>query len=248
MLNFEIVGNDIQTLKVVLEPGEIIKSEPGAMIYMQPGITLEGKIFDSGNNFLSKLGNTFKRVLSGESARILYYKNESKQRQSLALAPEIMGQIIPLQLEKNEPFYVQSGGYLASTNNVDISIEIVKNIGTGILGGNGFILQKLVGPGIIFINGFGNIQEIELNNETMLVDNNSLVAFSSGINYEIEFQQGLKNIFLSGEGLTNVKLSGTGTIYIQNTKFYKLAEKLSQYTTTSSNNNPIENITNDIFS
>ena len=248
MLNFEIKGNDIQTLEIILKPGEIIKSQPGSMIYMQSGIEMEGKIFDNKKGgMLSSIGNVFKRLLSGESLSMVYYKNISNEEKKLGLAPDFLGQIVGFQLKQGENFYLQPGSFLAGTEEIDISIEIVKNVGAGLLGGDGFVLQKIVGPGIIFVNGFGNIQEIELNNETLYVDNDSLVGFSEGIEYSVETVKGVKNIFLSGEGLTNVKLSGTGSVYVQNTSMEKYLKKLGNMLSSFEDSNSDNNLLKGFF-
>lgn len=229
MLNFNIKGKLSQTLEITLQPGEVVKSEPGAMIYMESGIEMEGKIFEhkDDTSFFEKIKGVAKRFISGESLRIVYYKNVSDRPKKIALAPSFMGEIAGIQLEKGEKFIVQSGGFLAGTPDIDISVELVKNVFTGIFGGDGFILQKLVGPGIIFINSFGTLHEIELNNETLYVDNSALVGYTEGIKEEIEQVHGLSNIFLSGEGLTNIKLSGKGTAYIQNIDLDTFANEIA---------------------
>jgi len=224
-MEFEIKGNDFQFVEVLLHSGESFKSEPGAMLYMEDGIKMDTKFFDKQEGgFFSKLGHTLKRVITGESLAMTYYINTSDVCKKIAFSAEIPGKIISIEIGKEE-FLFQPDAYLCSSPDVDIDIEVTR-IKTGLFGGEGFILQKLTGKGIAFVNACGTIEKIELNNETIKVDTGSLVGFSKSIEYDIEIVKGLKNVLFSGEGITLTKLSGTGIVYIQSMPFKRFANKI----------------------
>jgi len=224
-MTYNIEGNDFQYVKLLLEPNEEFKSQPGAMMYMSPYIEMESRILDSKEGgFFSKLGGALKRVISGENLALAYFKNTSSEPQKIAFSAEYAGKVIPLELN-GEEFYLQPDAYLCSSVDIDIDISVTK-ISTGLFGGEGFILQVLKGKGIAFVNAGGTIEKIDLSNETILVDTGSLVGFSSGINYNVRRVKGFKNIFFSGEGIALTELSGTGTVYIQSTPFKRFAYKV----------------------
>ena len=222
---YHIKGNDFQYVELLLEPNEEFKSQPGAMMYMSPDIEMESKILDSKEGgFFSKLGGALKRVISGENLALAYFKNISSKPQKIAFSAEYAGKIIPLRLHREE-FYLQPDAYLCSSVDIEIDISMTK-ISTGLFGGEGFILQKLKGTGIAFVNAGGSIEKIDLLNETILVDTGSLVGFSNGIDYNVKKVKGFKNILFSGEGFTLTELCGTGSVYIQSTPFKRFANKV----------------------
>ena len=227
MKNYEIIGNDLQMVKIYLKPNESVKSQEGAMNYMSSGIVMETKILDKNNGgFFSKLGHTLKRVIAGESLSMVYYTNESDKEEVIAFSGEVAGQIVPIKLN-DEEFTVQQGAYLCSEKNIDITFDMQK-VKTGLFGGESFIMQKLKGSGLVFINAGGFVEKIELNNETIKVETGSLVGFSSEITYDVEFVKGFKNILFSGQGLALTTLSGTGIVYIQSMPFGRFANKIYQ--------------------
>lgn len=224
-MKYTIQGNDFQFVEIILEPNESIKAEPASMIYMDDGIEMETKFFDKEDGgFFSKLGHTLKRAISGENLAISYFTNVTNSEKKIAFSAELPGQIIPIEINGNE-FLLQQGAYLCSTPHIDIDIEMTR-VKTGFFGGEGFILQKVSGEGVVFANACGGIKKIELNNETIKVDTGGLVGFSKGIDYDIEFVKGFKNIFFSGEGLTLAKLSGTGVVYVQSMPFRRFVNKI----------------------
>ena len=227
-MKYEIKGYDFQYVEVTLAPGETFKSEPGAMMYMEDGISIDSKFFDNGGDgFFSKLGNAMKKVISGESMVSAYYTNESARERKIAFSADVTGKIIPIELKGKEYFF-QGDSYLCSTPDVIIDFAVTK-FSTGIFGKEGFVLQKLKSEtdnGIVFINAGGTIEKIELKNEKIKIDRGSLVGFSEGIDFSVEMVKGFKNGLFAGEGLMLGILEGTGEVYVQSMPFKRFATRI----------------------
>ncbi|MBE2281224.1 MAG: TIGR00266 family protein [Ignavibacteriaceae bacterium] len=240
-VDYEIFGDDLQLVEVELDPGETVIAEAGAMCYMDSGITFEAKMGDGteAGGFFSKLGGAAKRVLSGESVFITHFTHsgQGSGKKRVAFSAPYPGKIIAVDLDTfGGTLYCQSSSFLAAAKGTQISIALTKKLGAGFFGGTGFILQKLIGDGMVFIHAGGTIIKKELNHETLIVDTGSLVAFTEGINYDIQAAGGIKSMFLGGEGFFLTTLSGTGTVYIQSLPFSRLVgEIISRVPKPSSN-------------
>src|SRR5436190_1232724 len=220
-IDYKIIGDDIQAVEVELDPGEAVRAEVGAMLFMEEGIEMQT---GTGGGIFSGL----KRMVTGENFFITSFLNNGNGKRHVTFAAPYPGKIIPLQLrDLGGSFLCQRDGYLCSAEGVDINLEFTKKIGAGLFGGEGFILQRLSGDGYAFVHAGGAIIKRELqHNETLRVDTGCLVAFSPSVNYDIQFIGGFKNVLFGGEGLFFAKLTGPGLVYLQTLPFSRLADRI----------------------
>ncbi|MFW5775220.1 MAG: TIGR00266 family protein [Chitinivibrionales bacterium] len=221
VIEYTIHGDDMQIVEVELDTGEGVRAEAGAMMFMEDGIemqtTAEGGLFSG-----------FKRMLTGESFFIttFLYKNAGKGH--VAFGAPYPGKIIPLDLrEFGGQILCQKDAFLCAARGVDIDIAFTKRIGSGLFGGEGFILQKLSGDGLAFIHAGGTIIKKQLERgQTLRVDTGCLVAFEQSVDYDIGFVGGFRNALFGGEGVFLATLSGPGTVYLQSLPFSRLADRM----------------------
>ncbi len=229
-VDYEILGHDMQIVEVELDPGETVIAEAGAMNYMENGITFEAKMGDGSNTnegFLGKMLSTGKRVLTQESIFMTHFINEGQGKRRVAFAAPYPGKIIPVDMSKvGGKLLCQKDAFLAAALGTKLGIAFNKRLGTGFFGGEGFILQSIHGDGMVFVHACGTVIKKELNNETLRVDTGCLVAFTQGVEYNIEMVGGLKSMFFGGEGLFLATLSGTGTVLLQSLPFSRMADRI----------------------
>jgi uncharacterized protein (TIGR00266 family) len=220
-IDYKIFGDDMQAVEVELDPGEAVRAEVGAMLYMEEGIEMQT---GTGGGIFSGL----KRMITGESFFITSFSNRGNGKSHVTFAAPYPGKIIPLQLrDLGGSFLCQRDGFLCSAEGIEINVEFTKKIGTGLFGGEGFILQRLSGDGYAFVHAGGTIIKRELQqNETLRVDTGCLVAFSPSVDYDIQFIGGFKNVLFGGEGLFFAKLTGPGIVYLQTLPFSRLADRI----------------------
>lgn len=232
-VDYKILGNDMQLVEVELDPAETVVAEAGAMNYMDDGITFEAKMGDgskASDGMLGKLMNAGKRVLTGESAFITHFTNTGAGKKSVAFAAPYPGKIIPIDMTKiNGELLCQKDAFLCAALGTEIGIAFSKRLGTGFFGGEGFILQRLRGDGMVFIHAGGTVVKKTLKNETLRVDTGCLVAFTKGVDYDIEAAGGLKSMFFGGEGFFLATLSGTGVVLMQSLPFSRMADRIIQH-------------------
>ena len=238
-VDYEIFGNDMQVVEVELDMGETIVAEAGAMNWMEDDITYEAKMGDgSGGDegLMGKLFSAGKRALTGESLFMTHFTNTGSNKRRVAFAAPYPGHIIPIDLaEMGGELTCQKDAFLCAALGTELSIAFSRKLGRGFFGGEGFILQRLLGDGMAFVHAGGSVIKKELNNETLRVDTGCLVAFTSGIDYDIEMVKGLKSMFFGGEGLFLATLQGTGTVYLQSLPFSKLADRIIEQVPRSGN-------------
>ncbi len=229
-LDYEIIGNDMQVVEVELDFGETIIAEAGVMNWMEDDIVYEAKMGDGSNEeagLMGKLLSAGKRAISGESLFLTHFTNTSNRKRRVAFAAPYPGHIIPIDLvQLGGELLCQKDAFLCAALGTKLDIAFSRRLGTGFFGGEGFILQRLSGDGLAFIHAGGSVVKKELVNETLRVDTGCLVAFASGVDYNIEMVKGLKSMFFGGEGLFLATLSGTGTVYLQSLPFSKLADRI----------------------
>jgi len=232
-VDFEIIGDDIQIVEIELDPGETVIAEAGAMNYMDDGISFEAKMGDGSkpdSGVFGKLLNVGKRVLTGESLFITHFTNMGNGKKRVAFAAPYPGKIVPIDMRNfNGELLCQKDAFLCAALGTEVGIALTKRLGTGFFGGEGFILQRLRGDGLAFVHAGGTIIKKELNNDTIKVDTGCLVAFTTGIDYDIQLVGGLKSMFFGGEGLFLVTLKGTGTVYLQSLPFSRMADRILQH-------------------
>ncbi len=231
-LDYEILGSSAQTVEIILDPGETVIAEAGAMNYMTEGIRFETRMGDgSGNGVLGKLWGAGKRLLTGESLFMTHFSNHGQGRQRVGFAAPYPGSVVPIELgQVGGKLICQKDAFLCAAYGTQIGISFSKRLGAGFFGGEGFILQKLEGDGLAFVHAGGTVIRKELRNETLRLDTGCLVAFSAGIDYDIALAGGLKSMLFGGEGILLTTLRGTGTVWIQSLPFSRLAERIYEAT------------------
>ena len=231
-LEYDILGASAQTVEIILDPGETVIAEAGAMNYMTEGIRFEARMGDgSSNGLLGKLWGAGKRMLTGESLFMTHFTNEGQGKQRVGFAAPYPGTVVPVDLAQvGGQLVCQKDAFLCAAHGTRIGIAFNKRLGAGFFGGEGFILQKLEGDGLAFVHAGGTVIRKELNNETLRLDTGCLVAFTQGIDYDIGLAGGLKSMLFGGEGILLATLRGTGTVWVQSLLFSRLAERIYEAT------------------
>ncbi len=231
-VNYHIIGHEMQVVEVELDPGETVIAEAGAMNYFEEGISFEAKMGDGSTpdeGIMGKLFGAGKRMLIGESMFLTHFTNRGTGKKCVAFSAPYPGSIIPLNMsEFDNEIICQKDAFLAAALGTSIHITFQRQLGTGFFGGEGFILEKLVGDGMVFIHAGGTVVRKDLQGETLRLDTGCLVAFTPGIEYSIESVGSLKSMFFGGEGFFLATLRGTGTVWIQTLPFSRLAERIVQ--------------------
>ncbi len=231
-IDYQIFGHEMQLVEIELDPDETVRAEAGAMMYMTPGVKMETS---TGGGLLKG----FKRALTGESFFITSFTHIGEGKAHVAFGAPYPGKIIPLDLAaQGGSFLCQKDAYLCSADGVDVAVAFSKRIGAGLFGGEGFILQRLSGDGLVFVHAGGTIIKKELvAGETLRVDTGCLVAFSESVDYDIQFVGGFKNALFGGEGVVLATVSGPGTVYLQSLPFSRLADRIGAANSTSGTQN-----------
>lgn len=226
VIDYKILGDDMQLVEIELDPGEGVRAEAGAMMFMEPGIEMQTSSGAAGIG--SALFKGFKRMLTGESFFITTFMYSGQGKGHVAFGAPYPGKIIPIDLANfGGTLLCQKDAFLCAARGVEIEVAFTKKIGAGLFGGEGFILQKLSGDGMAFIHAGGAIVERTLApGETLRVDTGCLVAFAQTVNYDIQFVGGFKNALFGGEGLFLATVTGPGIVYLQSLPFSRLADRL----------------------
>ena len=231
-VDYHIIGYEMQVVEIELDPNETVIAEAGAMNYFEEGITFEAKMGDGSTpeeGIMGKLFGAGKRMLIGESMFLTHFTNRGTGKKCVAFSAPYPGSIIPLNMsEFGNEIICQKDAFLAAALGTSIQITFQRQLGTGFFGGEGFILEKLVGDGMVFIHAGGTVVRKDLQGETLRLDTGCLVAFTQGIEYSIESVGSLKSMFFGGEGFFLATLRGTGTVWIQTLPFSRLAERIVQ--------------------
>lgn len=232
-IDYAIIGDDMQIVEIGLDPGETVIAEAGAMNYMDDGIMFEARMGDGSNpneGMLGKLINAGKRALTGESLFMTHFTNTGHGKKTVSFSAPYPGKIIPILMsEIGGELLCQKDAFLCAALGTGIGIAFTKRLGAGFFGGEGFILQRLRGDGLAFVHAGGTVIRKQLANETLRVDTGCLVAFTRGIEYDIERAGGLKSMFFGGEGLFLTTLRGTGTVFLQSLPFSRMADRILQH-------------------
>ena len=230
-IDYKLIGDDLQGVIVTLDPGEAVVAEAGSMMYMQSGIQMATSMDMSGRGagkFFDKLVSAGKRVLAGDSFFVTWFTNVVNKRQDVAFAAPYPGKIQPIDLrEMGGTLIAQKDSFLCGARGVDVSIAFSRRIGAGFFGGEGFILQKLTGDGLVFLHASGTLHPMDLAvGEVLNVDTGCLVAFQPTVDYDIQTVPGIKTALFGGEGLFFVKLTGPGRVILQTLPFSRLADRI----------------------
>lgn len=219
-MNYKIIGETVPVVEMRLNKGETVYTQSGGMTYQSEGIDMST---NTHGGIMKGLG----RMLAGESMFMANYtaKNDGA---TIAFASTVPGAIMPVDLSNiPQGLIIQKGAFLCAENSVETSVTLTKKFGAGLFGGEGFILQKASGKGMLFLEVDGDVIEKELEpGEVLKVDTGNVVAFDSNVKYEIETVKGLGNIFLGGEGLFLTKLVGPGKVILQSQNFQDFAGRV----------------------
>ena len=224
----EITGSFLPVLTCKLQKGEQIYTEAGGMSWMTQNISMET---NTNGGIMKGLG----RALSGESLFMNTYTAE-KDDEEITFASSLPGQILEFDLSNGESIIAQKTAFMCAEKSVDMKMHFRKKIGAGLFGGEGFIMQKLTGPGKAFLEVDGNITKKELQpGETLKVDNGYVAAMTENVTFDITTVKGVKNVLFGGEGLFLSTVTGPGTVWLQSMPIAKLAGAIRPYIPTTSN-------------
>ena len=222
MIRYEIEGGHLPVVICYPEAGQTLCTEKGAMSWMSPNMKMD----TNAGGGLSKM---FGRMFSGESIFIDEYTAQRGQGM-IAFASSFPGSIIPYHVTSGNGIIVQKRGFLAMEKGLDLSVFFNQKLGKGFFGGEGFIMQKISGNGMVFLEIDGHCKQYELAaGESIIVDTGYLAAMTEGCTMEIQKVEGAKNIFFGGEGLFNTRITGPGTVYIQSMPVINTAQALAPY-------------------
>jgi uncharacterized protein (TIGR00266 family) len=234
-IDYQIYGEELQFVEIELDPQETAIAESGSFLMMDNGIEMTTIFGDGssqqGGGLLGKLMQAGKRLLIGESLFMSAFTNAGHSKKKVSFAAPYSGKIIPIDLTRYQgKIIAQKDAFLCAAKGVSVGIEFQRRLGTGIFGGEGFIMEKLEGDGLCFMHAGGYVMEKELQpGEILKVDTGCVVAYTSGIDFDIEFIKGIRNWMFGGEGLYFAKLTGPGKVWIQSLPISRLAGRIYQY-------------------
>ena len=229
MIKYEIEGGNLPVVICYPEAGETLCTESGAMSWMSPNMKMET---NSGGGFKKALG----RFFSGDSIFMNAYTAEGGSGM-IAFASNFPGSIIPYHVTPGNGIIVQKRGFLAMEKGLDLSMYFQKKIGKGLFGGEGFIMQRISGDGMVFLEIDGHCKEYDLGiGESIIVDTGYLAAMSEGCTMDIQTVKGVKNVLFGGEGLFHTRITGPGKVYIQSMPIVNMANRLIPYLNIDSGN------------
>jgi uncharacterized protein (TIGR00266 family) len=230
-VDFEIVGDDLQFVKIELDPREAVVAEAGSMMYIEDGIQMD-TVFGDGSQqskgFMGALMGAGKRLITGESLFMTVFHNEDSRKRKVAFAAPYPGRIQPLHLaELGGELLCQKDSFLCAAKGVAIGVAFNKRFGAGLFGGEGFIMQRLTGDGWAFVHAGGTLEERTLAaGEGLRVDTGCLVALQPSVTYDIQLVGGIKTAIFGGEGLFFATLRGPGKVWLQSLPFSRLASRI----------------------
>ncbi|HCQ16695.1 MAG TPA: TIGR00266 family protein [Cryomorphaceae bacterium] len=230
-IDYRLHGEEMQAVEIELDPQESVIAEAGSLMMMDSHIRME-TVFGDGSpqdrGIFGKLVSAGKRLLTGEGLFMTVYTNEGSGKARAWFASPYPGKIIPIDLASlGGSIICQKDAFVCAARGISISIAFQKKLGTGLFGGEGFIMEKIQGDGMAFVHSGGTIIEKELQaGESLKVDTGCLVAFTGAVNYDVEYIGGLKNAIFGGEGFFLARLQGPGKVYIQSLPFSRLADRI----------------------
>jgi len=227
-LNYKIIGSVLQAAVIELPAGQQVFSERGGMSWMSANIEME-------TNMEGGLGGAFKRFFTGESIFMVTFTAQGSQG-IVGFSSELPGKIVPVQLADGQQVICQKDSFMCAERSVQLDIHFQRRIGSGFFGGEGFILQRVTGPGLAFFELDGEVVEYTLEQGQVLkVDTGHVAMFEPSVNFDVEMVRGFRNILFGGEGLFLSTLRGPGRVWLQTMPAMNLANKLAQYLPKPSN-------------
>ncbi len=231
-IDFKIYGNEMQFVEVYLDPGESAVAEAGTMMFMTSAIKME-TVFGDGSSqqqggVMGALLGAGKRLLTGESLFMTVFTNGGAGVERVAFAAPYAGKILPMDLAKlGGTLICQKDSFLCAAKGVSVGIAFQKKIGVGLFGGEGFIMQKLEGDGLVFAHAGGTVHTYDLAaGQTLRVDTGCLVALQPSVDYDVQFVGGVKTALFGGEGLFFATLTGPGRVWLQSLPLSRMADRI----------------------
>jgi uncharacterized protein (TIGR00266 family) len=229
-IDYQVIGDDLQIVEVELDPGETVIAEAGAMSWMDEHISFESKMGDGSNASASFMDNLFsagKRMFTGESLFMTHFTNNGSGKRRIAFGAPYPGKIIALDLAQLDgEFICQKDAFLCAAMGTKLDITFNRKFGSGLFGGEGFILERMEGDGMAFVHAGGTIVKKTLNGGRLLVDTGCVVGYTAGIEMDIQRAGNLKSMVFGGEGIFLADLRGHGTLYLQSLPFSRLADRI----------------------
>jgi uncharacterized protein (TIGR00266 family) len=234
-IDYRVVGEDLQFVEVELDPGESVVAEAGALMYMTGGVQME-TIFGDGSaqsqsgGVVGALLGAGRRVLTGESLFMTVFTAQAGSKERVAFAAPYPGRILPMDLPKlGGELICQKDAFLCAAKGVSIGIAFQKKIGVGLFGGEGFIMERLQGDGLVFVHAGGMLTELQLEPlQTLRVDTGCIVALQPSVNYDIQFVGSVKTAFFGGEGIFFATLTGPGHVWLQSLPLSRMADRIAK--------------------
>jgi len=221
-MQYRVSGNVFPMLEVRLKPGESVYTESGGMAWMSQQINMSTS---TRGGLMKGLG----RALAGESLFMVTYTCEGSEG-SVVFTPEAPGRVIDMQLRPNQSIICQKDTFLCAQESVQMKMHFRKQLGAGIFGGEGFILQEITGPGMVFLAIPGEVHERTLENgETLLIDPGHIAIFEPTVQYDINMVKGIKNVLFAGEGLFLATLKGPGKVWLETMPLSNFAAKIFKF-------------------
>ena len=231
VIDYNIVGAEMQFVECELDPGEAMVGEAGSMMYMEDGIALDTVFGDGRANqggLFGKLMGAGKRLLTGESLFTTVYSNNAPVKRKVAFGAPYPGKILPIDLRQyGGQLICQRDSFLCAARGVSLSIAFQQKLSVGFFGGEGFIMQKLEGDGLAFVHTGGTTLRRDLApGELLRVDTGCLVAMAGGVDFDIQYVGKVKTALFGGEGLFFATVRGPGTVWLQSLPFSRLASRV----------------------
>ena len=230
-LNYEIKGAEMQFVEVELGAGQAAIGEAGSLMYMDAGVDMDTVFGDGSANqggVFGKLLGAGKRLLGGDSIFTTVYTNPAGGGKRVAFAAPYPGKIMAMDLrELGGTLICQRESFLCAARGVSLGIAFQRRLGVGFFGGDGFVMQKLDGDGMVFVHAGGTVVKRELQaGQTVLVDSGCLVGYTPGVDFDIQYVGKIKTALFGGEGLFFARLTGPGTVWLQSLPFSRLASRV----------------------
>jgi uncharacterized protein (TIGR00266 family) len=240
-LEYTIQGDNLQVARIRLRPGQEVYAEAGKMLYKTSNVSWESRM--SGDGLGAKLLGALKRKLMGESLFWTYFRSSGEGE--VGFAGSYPGRIQAFELAPGQSVIVQRDSFVCAQSTVQVNIEFVKRIGAGFFAGEGFILERLTGPGVVFIHGGGDFIEFQLKpGETLQVDTGCVVGFDPSVTYDVQLAGGIRTMIFGGEGLFIATLTGPGRAIVQSMTLEKMRRELAPVRSGGDERGPLEAITN----
>ena len=243
-LEYAIQGDNLQVARIYLKPGQEVYAEAGKMVYKTANVGWETRM--SGETLGQKLLGALKRTITGESLFLTYFRSDGPGE--VGFAGSYPGRIQLFDLAAGQSIMAQRDAFLFAQTSVQFNVAFVKKLGAGFFGGEGFILEKLTGPGAVFIHAGGDFVEFQLKaGEVLHVDAGNIVAFDESVDYDIELVGGIKTALFGGEGLFLARMTGPGRLIVQSMTINKLRRELAPGKPHADEHSPLTALS-DIFS